>query len=568
MFERFTDRARRVVVLAQEEARLLNHNYIGTEHILLGLIHEGEGVAAKALESLGISLEAVRQQVEEIIGQGGSSPSGHIPFTPRAKKVLELSLREALQLGHNYIGTEHILLGLIREGEGVAAQVLVKLGADLSRVRQQVIQLLSGYQGSGGPPGEKAGAATGGSATETQPTGSLVLDQFGRNLTQLAREKKLDPVIGRSRELERVMQILSRRTKNNPVLIGEPGVGKTAIVEGLAQKIIAHDVPDVLANKRLLQLDLGALVAGTKYRGQFEERLKAVMKEIRQSENVVLFLDELHTLIGAGAAEGAIDASNMLKPALSRGEIQTIGATTLDEYRKYIEKDGALERRFQPVIVKAPSVPEAIEIIRGLRHKYEAHHRVKITEQAINAAVTLADRYITDRQLPDKAIDVIDEASSRTRLMALTPPAELKEIEKELERVIREKDMYLEAQEFEKAASLREKEKVLRAREEEMKRDWEKNKGKGTQSVGEEDIEFIVSRWTGIPLSKLEEKESAKLARMEEALHGRIIGQDDAVKAVSRAIRRSRAGLKDAKRPVGSFIFLGPTGVGKTELAR
>jgi ATP-dependent Clp protease ATP-binding subunit ClpC len=395
-----------------------------------------------------------------------------------------------------------------------------------------------------------------------------VLDEFARDLTQLARETKLDPVIGREQEIERVIQILARRTKNNPVLIGEPGVGKTAIVEGLAQKIIGHDVPDVLLNKRLLQLDLGALVAGTKYRGQFEERLKAVMKEIRQSENVVLFLDELHTLIGAGAAEGAIDASNMLKPALSRGEIQTIGATTLDEYRKYIEKDGALERRFQPVIVKAPSIPEAIEIIRGLRHKYEAHHRVKITEQAIDAAVRLADRYITDRQLPDKAIDVIDEASSRTRLMALTPPPEIKEIERELERVIREKDMYLEAQEFEKAASLREKEKVLRHREEEMKREWEKNKGKGTQSVGEEDIEFIVSRWTGIPLSKLEEKESAKLARMEEALHGRIVGQDVAVAAVSRAIRRSRAGLKDAKRPVGSFIFLGPTGVGKTELAR
>ncbi|PYM65529.1 MAG: NDP-hexose 4-ketoreductase [Candidatus Rokuibacteriota bacterium] len=561
MFERFTDRARRVVVLAQEEARMLNHNYIGTEHILLGLIHEGEGVAAKALESLNISLEAVRQQVEEIIGQGQAAPTGHIPFTPRAKKVLELSLREALQLGHNYIGTEHILLGLIREGEGVAAQVLQKLGADLNRVRQTVIQLLSGYTG-----GKEQVSAGGGSESAGQ--GSAVLDQFGRNLTQLAGENKLDPVIGREKEIERVMQVLSRRTKNNPVLIGEPGVGKTAIVEGLAQKIVNHDVPDVLANKRLLQLDLGALVAGTKYRGQFEERLKAVMKEIRQSENVVLFLDELHTLIGAGAAEGAIDASNMLKPALSRGEIQTIGATTLDEYRKYIEKDGALERRFQPVIVKAPTVPEAIEIIRGLRHKYEAHHRVKITEQAINAAVHLADRYITDRQLPDKAIDVIDEASSRTRLMALTPPPELKEIEKELERVIREKDMYLEAQEFEKAASLREKEKVLRHREEELKREWEKNKGKGTQSVEEEDIEFIVSRWTGIPLSKLEEKESAKLARMEDALHGRIIGQADAVAAVSRAIRRSRAGLKDAKRPVGSFVFLGPTGVGKTELAR
>src|SRR3989441_6371439 len=561
MFERFTDRARRVVVLAQEEARMLNHNYIGTEHILLGLIHEGEGVAAKALESLGISLEAVRSQVEEIIGQGQAAPTGHIPFTPRAKKVLELSLREALQLGHNYIGTEHILLGLIREGEGVAAQVLQKLGADLNRVRQTVIQLLSGYTGGKGEQ-TAAGAGEGG------PQGSMVLDQFGRNLTQLARESKLDPVIGREQEIERVIQILARRTKNNPVLIGEPGVGKTAIVEGLAQKIVSHDVPDVLVNKRLLQLDLGALVAGTKYRGQFEERLKAVMKEIRQSENVVLFLDELHTLIGAGAAEGAIDASNMLKPALSRGEIQTIGATTLDEYRKYIEKDGALERRFQPVIVKAPTVPEAIEIIRGLKPKYEAHHRVKITERAISAAVYLADRYITDRHLPDKAIDVIDEASSRTRLMALTPPAELKELEKELERVTREKDMYLEAQEFEKAASLREKEKILRHREEELKREWEKNKGKGTQSVEEEDVEFIVSRWTGIPLAKLEEKESEKLARMEEALHGRIIGQDDAVAAVSRAIRRSRARLKDAKRPVGSFIFLGPTGVGKTELAR
>ncbi|MBI3031225.1 MAG: ATP-dependent Clp protease ATP-binding subunit, partial [Candidatus Rokubacteria bacterium] len=384
----------------------------------------------------------------------------------------------------------------------------------------------------------------------------------------LARETKLDPVIGREQEIERVIQILARRTKNNPVLIGEPGVGKTAIVEGLAQKIVGHDVPDVLLNKRLLQLDLGALVAGTKYRGQFEERLKAVMKEIRQSEHVILFLDELHTLIGAGAAEGAIDASNMLKPALSRGEIQTIGATTLDEYRKYIEKDGALERRFQPVIVKAPTVPEAIEIIRGLRHKYEAHHKVKITEQAVMAAVNLADRYITDRQLPDKAIDVIDEASSRTRLMALTPPPEIKELEKEIERVVREKDMYLEAQEFEKAASLREKEKHLRSRGDELKREWEKRKGKAQSSVGEEDIEFIVSRWTGIPLSKLEEKESAKLARMEEALHGRIIGQEDALKAVARAIRRSRAGLKDVKRPVGSFIFLGPTGVGKTELAR
>ena len=553
MFERFTERARRVIILAREEAGRFRHDFVGTEHVLLGLIRDGEGIATAVLQRLGLRLETVKAEVERALaGFPKTLTFGEVPFTPQAKRVLELSIEEARQLGHNYIGTEHLLLGLMKEGQSIAAKILESLGARLDEVRQETLALL----GDQYYPRPKKRSQT------------PVLDEFARDLTQLARETKLDPVIGREQEIERVIQILARRTKNNPVLIGEPGVGKTAIVEGLAQKIVSHDVPDVLVNKRLLQLDLGALVAGTKYRGQFEERLKAVIKEIRQSENVVLFLDELHTLIGAGAAEGAIDASNMLKPALSRGEIQTIGATTLDEYRKYIEKDGALERRFQPVIVKAPSVPEAIEIIRGLRHKYEAHHRVKITEQAINAAVMLADRYITDRQLPDKAIDVIDEASSRTRLMALTPPAELKEIEKELERVIREKDMYLEAQEFEKAASLREKEKILRAREEEMKRDWEKNKGKGTQSVGEEDIEFIVSRWTGIPLSKLEEKESAKLARMEEALHGRIIGQDDAVKAVSRAIRRSRAGLKDAKRPVGSFIFLGPTGVGKTELAR
>jgi ATP-dependent Clp protease ATP-binding subunit ClpC len=546
VFERFTERARRVIILAREEAGRFRHDFVGTEHVLLGLIRDGEGIATAVLQRLGLRLETVKAEVERALaGFPKTLTFGEVPFTPQAKRVLELSIEEARQLGHNYIGTEHLLLGLMKEGQSIAAKILESLGARLDEVRQETLALL----GDQYYPRPKKRSQT------------PVLDEFARDLTQLARETKLDPVIGREQEIERVIQILARRTKNNPVLIGEPGVGKTAIVEGLAQKIVSHDVPDVLVNKRLLQLDLGALVAGTKYRGQFEERLKAVMKEIRQSENVVLFLDELHTLIGAGAAEGAIDASNMLKPALSRGEIQTIGATTLDEYRKYIEKDGALERRFQPVIVKAPSVPEAIEIIRGLRHKYEAHHRVKITEQAINAAVTLADRYITDRQLPDKAIDVIDEASSRTRLMALTPPAELKEIEKELERVIREKDMYLEAQEFEKAASLREKEKILRAREEEMKR-------KGTQSVGEEDIEFIVSRWTGIPLSKLEEKESAKLARMEEALHGRIIGQDDAVKAVSRAIRRSRAGLKDAKRPVGSFIFLGPTGVGKTELAR
>ncbi|HEX4903533.1 MAG TPA: Clp protease N-terminal domain-containing protein, partial [Acidimicrobiales bacterium] len=441
MFERFTDRARRVVVLAQEEARLLNHNYIGTEHILLGLIHEGEGVAAKALESLGISLEAVRSQVEEIIGQGGSSPSGHIPFTPRAKKVLELSLREALQLGHNYIGTEHILLGLIREGEGVAAQVLVKLGADLSRVRQQVIQLLSGYQGSGGAAGgagggaEKAGAAAGSTTGET-PSGSLVLDQFGRNLTQLARDKEVDPVIGRSREIERVMQVLSRRTKNNPVLVGEPGVGKTAIVEGLAQKIVADDVPETLHGKQLYTLDLGALVAGSRYRGDFEERLKKVLKEIRTRGDIILFIDELHTLVGAGAAEGAIDAASILKPMLARGELQTIGATTLDEYRKHLEKDAALERRFQKIIVEEPSVAHTIEILKGLRDRYETHHRVTITDQALVAAANLADRYISDRHLPDKAIDLIDEAGSRLRIKRMQTPPDYKELENELAGVV------------------------------------------------------------------------------------------------------------------------------------
>jgi len=553
VFERFTERARRVIILAREEAGRFRHDFVGTEHILLGLIRDGEGIATAVLQRLGLRLETVKAEVERALaGFQKTLTFGEVPFTPQAKRVLELSIEEARQLGHNYIGTEHLLIGVMKEGQSIAAKILESLGARLDEVRQETLALL----GDQYYPRPKKRSQT------------PVLDEFARDLTHLAREAKLDPVIGREMEIERVIQILSRRTKNNPVLIGEPGVGKTAIVEGLAQKIVNHDVPDVLVNKRLLQLDLGALVAGTKYRGQFEERLKAVMKEIRQSENVILFLDELHTLIGAGAAEGAIDASNMLKPALSRGEIQTIGATTLDEYRKYIEKDGALERRFQPIIVRAPSVPEAIEIIKGLRHKYEAHHRVKITDQAIDAAVKLADRYITDRQLPDKAIDVIDEASSRTRLMALTPPPEIKELEKEIERVVREKDMYLEAQEFEKAASLREKEKLLRGRDEELKREWEKHKGKAQQSVEEEDVEFIVSRWTGIPLAKLEEKESEKLARMEEALHGRIVGQDDAIVAVARAIRRSRAGLKDVKRPVGSFVFLGPTGVGKTELAR
>ncbi len=567
MFERFTDRARRVVVLAQEEARLLNHNYIGTEHILLGLIHEGEGVAAKALESLGISLEAVRSQVEEIIGQGGSSPSGHIPFTPRAKKVLELSLREALQLGHNYIGTEHILLGLIREGEGVAAQVLVKLGADLSRVRQQVIQLLSGYSGSGAQESPKAGATTGGGSGES-PSGSLVLDQFGRNLTQQAREKKLDPVIGRSREMERVMQVLSRRTKNNPVLIGEPGVGKTAIVEGLAQKIVSNDVPETIRGKQLYTLDLGALVAGSRYRGDFEERLKKVLKEIRTRGDIILFIDELHTLVGAGAAEGAIDAASILKPMLARGELQTIGATTLDEYRKHLEKDAALERRFQPIKVEEPTVAHTIEILKGLRDRYESHHRVTITDQALVAAANLADRYISDRHLPDKAIDLIDEAGSRMRIRRMQTPPDYKELENELDRVVQAKKAAVEAQRYEEAGRLRDEEKTLLERKAAKERDIKESGVDLFDEVDEESIAEVLSLWTGIPVYKLTEEETAKLLRMEEELHHRVIGQEDAIKAVSQAIRRTRAGLKDPKRPSGSFIFLGPSGVGKTELAK
>ncbi|MDQ3640395.1 MAG: ATP-dependent Clp protease ATP-binding subunit [Actinomycetota bacterium] len=561
MFERFTDRARRVVVLAQEEARLLNHNYIGTEHILLGLIHEGEGVAAKALEQLGISLEAVRTQVEEIIGQGGSSPSGHIPFTPRAKKVLELSLREALQLGHNYIGTEHILLGLIREGEGVAAQVLVKLGADLSRVRQQVIQLLSGYAG-------KEGAPSGGPAGEATPAGSLVLDQFGRNLTQLAREKKLDPVIGREREIERVMQVLSRRTKNNPVLIGEPGVGKTAIVEGLSQQIVANTVPDTLKGKQLYTLDLGALVAGSRYRGDFEERLKKVLKEIRTRGDIILFIDELHTLVGAGAAEGAIDAASILKPMLARGELQTIGATTLDEYRKHLEKDAALERRFQPIKVEEPTVAHTIEILKGIRDRYEAHHRVTITDQAIVAAANLSDRYISDRHLPDKAIDLIDEAGSRMVMRRMKTPPDYKELENDLSRVRKEKEQAIENQKFEQAAKLRDQEKALEERKKIKEAEWKAEGIDLFDEVDEEGIAEVLALWTGIPVYKLTEEETAKLLRMEEELHKRVISQEDAIKAVSQAIRRTRAGLKDPKRPSGSFIFLGPSGVGKTELAK
>ncbi|MFG2055402.1 ATP-dependent Clp protease ATP-binding subunit [Micromonospora sp. NPDC048930] len=561
MFERFTDRARRVVVLAQEEARMLNHNYIGTEHILLGLIHEGEGVAAKALESLGISLEGVRQQVEEIIGQGQQAPSGHIPFTPRAKKVLELSLREALQLGHNYIGTEHILLGLIREGEGVAAQVLVKLGADLNRVRQQVIQLLSGYQG-------KEPAAAGAAPGEAAPSTSLVLDQFGRNLTQAAREGKLDPVIGREKEIERVMQVLSRRTKNNPVLIGEPGVGKTAVVEGLSQKIIKGEVPETLKDKQLYTLDLGALVAGSRYRGDFEERLKKVLKEIRTRGDIILFIDEIHTLVGAGAAEGAIDAASILKPMLARGELQTIGATTLDEYRKHLEKDAALERRFQPIQVGEPSLAHTIEILKGLRDRYEAHHRVSITDAALVAAATLADRYISDRFLPDKAIDLIDEAGARMRIRRMTAPPDLRDFDERIAQVRRDKESAIDAQDFERAAQLRDKEKQLLGQKAQREKEWKAGDLDVVSEVDDEQIAEVLGNWTGIPVYKLTEEETSRLLRMEDELHKRVIGQEDAVKAVSKAIRRTRAGLKDPKRPSGSFIFAGPSGVGKTELSK
>ncbi len=562
MFERFTDRARRVVVLAQEEARMLNHNYIGTEHILLGLIHEGEGVAAKALESMNISLEAVRQQVEEIIGQGQAAPTGHIPFTPRAKKVLELSLREALQLGHNYIGTEHILLGLIREGEGVAAQVLQKLGADLNRVRQTVIQLLSGYTGGKGEPTspEQTGQQGG--------QGSMVLDQFGRNLTTLAREQKLDPVIGREKEIERVMQVLSRRTKNNPVLIGEPGVGKTAIVEGLAQDIVKGEVPETLKGKQIYTLDLGALVAGSRYRGDFEERLKKVLKEIRTRGDIVLFIDELHTLVGAGAAEGAIDAASILKPMLARGELQTIGATTRDEYRKHLEKDAALERRFQPINVEEPTVAHTIEILKGLRDRYEAHHRVNFTDDALVAAANLADRYISDRFLPDKAIDLIDEAGSRMRIRRMTAPPDVREVDEKIADVRLKKESAIDAQDFEKAAALRDEERQLIEERQRREQEWKSGEMDILSEVDEEEIAEVLSIWTGIPVFKLTEEETEKLLRMEDELHKRIVTQNEAISAVSRAIRRTRSGLKDPRRPAGSFIFLGPSGVGKTELSK
>ncbi len=561
MFERFTDRARRVLVLAQEEARQLNHSFIGTEHILLGLIHEGEGLAAKALESLGISLEAVRAKVEETMGPAGTAPTGSPPFTPRAKKVLELSLREALQLGHNYIGTEHMLLGLVREGEGVAAQVLQGLGVDLPRVRQQVIQLLSGYQGH-----ETAGTGTG--SSEQAPTGSPVLDQFGRNLTQLARDHKLDPVIGRDREIERLMQVLSRRTKNNPVLIGEPGVGKTAIVEGLSQQIVANEVPETLKGKQLYTLDLGALVAGSRYRGDFEERLKKVLKEIKTRGDTILFIDELHTLVGAGAAEGAIDAASILKPMLARGELQTIGATTIDEYRKHLEKDAALERRFQPIKVEEPSLAHTIEILRGLRERYEQHHQVTITDQALVAAANLADRYISDRYLPDKAIDLIDEAGSRLRIRRMSTPPEYKKLEEDLSRLYKEREAELERGNQDKLQKIADEIQSKQEKKAAMESEW-RSEGVDLFDVVDEDvIAEVLANWTGIPVFKLTEEETAKLLRMEEELHKRIVGQEDAVNALSRAIRRTRAGLKDPKRPSGSFIFLGPTGVGKTELAK
>jgi ATP-dependent Clp protease ATP-binding subunit ClpC len=560
LFERFTERARQVVVLAQDEARALKHNYIGTEHILLGLLREEEGLAARVLESLDITVEEVRAQVARIVGQGDEVTTGQIPFTPRAKKVLELALREALSLGHNYIGTEHILLGLVRENEGVAARILLDFDADAEKIRNEIIRMLSGpgrrQQGGGGAPGEKSKS-------------SKLLDQFGRNLTKLAAESKLDPVVGRQTEIERVMQILSRRTKNNPVLIGEPGVGKTAVVEGLAARISSNQVPELLKGKQIYTLDLAALVAGSKYRGEFEERLKKVMKEITQRGDIILFIDELHNLVGAGAAEGAIDAASILKPALARGELQTIGATTLDEYRKYLERDAALERRFQQIRVDEPSVDDTVQILRGLRDRYEAHHRCKISDDALGSAAVLSDRYIQDRHLPDKAIDLIDEAASRMRIKTMSAPPRYRELEDEIEKVRKDKEASIEAQEFEKAASLRDKERKLTQKKRELEESWRAEEGSAEQpEIGEEEIADIVSMWTGIPVFKLTEAESQKLIRMEDELHKRVIGQEEAIVAVSKSIRRARAGIKDPKRPTGSFIFLGPSGVGKTELAR
>ena len=560
MFNRFTERARKVIILAKEEARRFNHDYIGTEHILLGLIREGEGVAAAVLQKMGMDLETIRLEVEKFVQPGPTTQIlGDIPFTPRAKKALELAAEEARELGHNYIGTEHILLGLIREGESVASQVLLNLGLDLDRVRNEVLTVLGaatpgfGQQQAGSPHGK---------------TKTPALDAFGRDITQSAKEGKLDPVINRKPEIERIIQILSRRTKNNPVLLGEAGVGKTAIVEGLAQSIVAGNIPEVLRNKRIVVLDLALMIAGTKYRGQFEERIKAVMEEIKRSQDVIIFIDELHTLVGAGAAEGAIDASNILKPSLSRGEIQCIGATTLDEYRKHIEKDAALERRFQTIMVEPPNVDQTIEILKGLRDKYEVHHRVKFIDEALDAAAKLSDRYISGRFLPDKAIDLIDEAGSRARLDVLVIPPDIKDLESKIEELKKEKESLIKSQDFEKAAALRDQERTLRTELERVNKEWNQRKDQTRPQVDYEAIAKIVAQWTGIPLFRLEEKESEKLLKIEEELRGRVIGQEEAISAIASAVRRSRAGVKDPRRPIGSFIFLGPTGVGKTLLAR
>lgn len=559
MFNRFTERARKVIILAKEEARRFNHDYIGTEHILLGLIREGEGVAAAVLQKIGVSLENIRLEIEKLVQPGPATQIiGDIPFTPRAKKALELAAEEARSLGHNYIGTEHLLLGLIREGEGVASQVLLNLGLDLNAVRNEIMELLGsalpGFAGAGGQQQAK--------------TKTPALDAFGRDLTLLAKENKLDPVIDRKAEIERVIQVLSRRTKNNPVLLGEAGVGKTAIVEGLAQAIVAGNVPEILRGKRIVVLDLALMVAGTKYRGQFEERIKAVMEEIKRSQDVMIFIDELHTLVGAGAAEGAIDASNILKPALSRGEIQCIGATTMDEYRKYIEKDAALERRFQTIVVEPPSISQTIEILKGLRDRYEAHHRVTFRDEALEAAAKLSDRYISGRFQPDKSIDLIDETGSRARLNVLIVPPQIKQLEEKVEGIRKEKESFIKSQDFEKAASLRDQERQARQELETLNHEWTLTKDKTRPEVTEEDIAKVVAQWTGIPIFRLEEKEGEKLLKIEGQLHNRVIGQAEAISAIAHAIRRSRAGIKDPRRPIGSFIFLGPTGVGKTLLAR
>jgi ATP-dependent Clp protease ATP-binding subunit ClpC len=562
MFERFTERARKVVVLAQEEARHFNHNYIGTEHLLLGLLREDEGVAARALASLNVTLDEVREQVESIVGYGEEGTGAQAPFTPRSKKVLELALREALQLGHNYIGTEHILLGLVRESEGVAARVLSNLDVDPDKVRREVVRML------GGGRGRSRGGETGGRGVEAKRPKTRQLDQYGRNLTAYAEEDKLDPVIGREQEIARIMQILVRRTKNNPVIIGEPGVGKTAIVEGLAEEIAEGRIPEILADKEVYTLDLGALVAGSKYRGEFEERLKKIMKEITDHGDIILFIDEIHNLVGAGAAEGAIDAASILKPALARGEIQVIGATTIDEYRKYVEKDKALERRFQTIQVGEPSVEETELILKGLREKYEEHHKIEITDEALKAASQLGDRYIADRFLPDKAIDLVDEAASKMRIKTMSSPPYYKELDDEINQVRAEKEAAIDGQEFEKAARLRDSEKKLTLQKRELEKSWREGDAEQRVSIGENEIAEIVSMWTGIPVKKMTEEESQRLLKMEESLHGRVVGQDEAIKAVSRSIRRTFAGIKDPNRPSGSFVFLGPTGVGKTELAR